>query len=92
MPLGHPQPSPPPSCPPPPPFPRAGVARSIESDVDNLMRLIRIANILPRGLYVESAVKVNTLLLIQNPVKIAGSSAGPTAHCICIPGSPTAPN
>jgi hypothetical protein len=36
----------------------AGVARSIESDVDNLMRLIRIANILPKGLYVESAVKV----------------------------------
>jgi len=35
-----------------------GVARSIESDVDNLMRLIRIANILPKGLYVESAVKV----------------------------------
>lgn len=37
----------------------AGVARSIESDVDNLMRLIRIANILPKGLYVESAVKVS---------------------------------
>jgi aarF domain-containing kinase len=35
-----------------------GVARSIESDVDNLMRLISIANILPKGLYVENAVKV----------------------------------
>lgn len=35
-----------------------GVARSIESDVDNLMRLISIANILPKGMYVESAVKV----------------------------------
>jgi hypothetical protein len=35
------------------------------------MRLIRIANILPRGLYVESAVKVNTLLLTQNLVYIA---------------------
>lgn len=35
-----------------------GVARSIESDVDNLMRLIRVANILPKGLYVENAVKV----------------------------------
>ncbi len=36
----------------------AGVARSISSDVDNLMRLISVANILPRGLYVENAVKV----------------------------------
>lgn len=36
----------------------AGVARSIESDVDNLMRLISVANILPKGLYVENAVKV----------------------------------
>eukprot|EP00879_Flechtneria_rotunda_P006145 GHRR01006461.1.p1 GENE.GHRR01006461.1~~GHRR01006461.1.p1 ORF type:complete len:813 (+),score=305.37 GHRR01006461.1:22-2460(+) len=35
-----------------------GVARSIESDVDNLMRLINVANILPRGLYVDNAVKV----------------------------------
>ena len=35
-----------------------GVSRSIESDVDNLMRLISIANVLPKGLYVESAVKV----------------------------------
>lgn len=35
-----------------------GVARSIESDVDNLMRLIRVANVLPKGMYVENAVKV----------------------------------
>eukprot|EP01023_Acetabularia_acetabulum_P033069 TRINITY_DN30926_c0_g1_i2.p1 TRINITY_DN30926_c0_g1~~TRINITY_DN30926_c0_g1_i2.p1 ORF type:complete len:445 (-),score=98.42 TRINITY_DN30926_c0_g1_i2:2380-3714(-) len=35
-----------------------GVAQSIESDVDNLMRLIRVANILPKGLYVHNAVKV----------------------------------
>ncbi len=35
-----------------------GVAQSIESDVDNLMRLISVANILPKGLYVENAVKV----------------------------------
>jgi hypothetical protein len=35
-----------------------GVARSIESDVDNLMRLVSLANILPRGLYVENAVSV----------------------------------
>ena len=35
-----------------------GVARSIESDVDNLMRLISVANLLPKGLYVENAVEV----------------------------------
>ena len=35
-----------------------GVARSIESDVDNLMRVISLANILPKGLYVEAAAKV----------------------------------
>ncbi len=39
-----------------------GVARSIESDVDNLMRLISIANVLPRGMYVENAVKVRHTL------------------------------
>ena len=37
-----------------------GVARSIESDVDNLLRLISYANILPKGLYVEAAAKVRT--------------------------------
>lgn len=35
-----------------------GVAKSIEADVDNMMRLIRVANILPKGLYVENAVRV----------------------------------
>ena len=35
-----------------------GVAQSIESDVDNMMRLIRVANILPKGMYVENAVTV----------------------------------
>ena len=35
-----------------------GVARSIESDVDNLMRIINLANILPRGMYIENAAKV----------------------------------
>eukprot|EP00889_Picochlorum_renovo_P002246 jgi/Picre1/29276/NNA_004668.t1 len=35
-----------------------GVAASIESDVDNLMRLIRVANVLPKGMYVENAVAV----------------------------------
>lgn len=32
-----------------------GVARGIVSDIDNLMRLIRLADILPKGLYVENA-------------------------------------
>jgi len=35
-----------------------GVADSIESDIDNLMRLIGVANVLPPGLYVEQAVEV----------------------------------
>lgn len=35
-----------------------GVARSIESDVDNLMRLIKVANLLPKGLYIEQAAEV----------------------------------
>ena len=40
-----------------------GVARSIESDVDNLMRLIKIANLLPKGLYVEQAAEVTCTFL-----------------------------
>ncbi len=35
-----------------------GVAKSIDSDIDNLMRLVRVANLLPKGLYVENAVSV----------------------------------
>jgi len=35
-----------------------GVAKSIESDVDNLMRLIRVANVLPKGMYIENATTV----------------------------------
>lgn len=38
-----------------------GVARSIESDVDNLMRLIKVANLLPKGLYIEQAAEVPCL-------------------------------
>ena len=34
------------------------VARSIHSDIDNLMRLVSLTDLLPRGLYVEHAVKV----------------------------------
>ena len=35
-----------------------GVARSIHSDIDNLMRLVSLTDILPKGLYVEHAVAV----------------------------------
>eukprot|EP00192_Tetraselmis_astigmatica_P024868 CAMPEP_0117679190 /NCGR_PEP_ID=MMETSP0804-20121206/17687_1 /TAXON_ID=1074897 /ORGANISM="Tetraselmis astigmatica, Strain CCMP880" /LENGTH=623 /DNA_ID=CAMNT_0005488605 /DNA_START=206 /DNA_END=2077 /DNA_ORIENTATION=+ len=35
-----------------------GVGRSIESDVDNVMRLVKVANVLPKGAYVEEAVRV----------------------------------
>ena len=35
-----------------------GVARSIHSDVDNLMRLVSLTDLLPRGLYAAHAAKV----------------------------------
>jgi aarF domain-containing kinase len=35
-----------------------GVARSIESDVDNLLRLVNTFNLLPEGLYVRQAAEV----------------------------------
>lgn len=40
-----------------------GVARSIESDIQNLMRLVQIGNILPPGLYAQNAAKVNKCTL-----------------------------
>lgn len=35
-----------------------GVARSIESDIDNLLRLINTFNLLPEGLYARQAAEV----------------------------------
>ncbi|QDZ22398.1 ubiquinone biosynthesis protein [Chloropicon primus] len=35
-----------------------GVADSISSDVDNLMRLVRTTSLLPKGMYIENAVEV----------------------------------
>ena len=64
------------SCPPPPLFRYPGVARSIESDVDNLMRLISVANVLPRGLYVDKAVKVHVCVwggVAHSPSTTAGA-------------------
>lgn len=51
-----------------------GVARSIESDVDNLLRIISIANILPKGLYVENAAKVCCLASLASVSLIAEST------------------
>ncbi len=53
-----------------------GVARSIESDVDNLLRLISYANVLPKGLYVESAAKVKRF-------------SAPPLHFPCFPWGPS---
>ena len=53
-----------------------GVARSIESDVDNLMRLISYTNVLPKGLYVDSAAKVRPRWHdISAPVMMSQTSA-----------------
>ena len=34
-----------------------GVEKSIKSDIDNLMTLLNVANLLPKGLYVENVIK-----------------------------------
>lgn len=63
-----------------------GVARSIESDVDNLLRLISYANILPKGLYVEAAAKarahfpLHALVPWQQQTTSAPACAGPPLH------------
>ena len=35
-----------------------GVARSIQSDIDNLMSVMNVTQLLPKGMYVENVVKV----------------------------------
>ena len=35
-----------------------GVAKSIQSDIDNLMSVLNVAQILPKGLYVENVISV----------------------------------
>ena len=58
-----------------------GVARSIESDVDNLLRLISYANILPKGLYVEAAAKARARLpCTPHPL----AAANDTSPCLCL--------
>jgi aarF domain-containing kinase len=34
-----------------------GVEKSIKSDIDNLMTLLNVANLLPKGLYVDNVIK-----------------------------------
>ena len=59
-----------------------GVARSIESDVDNLMRLINIANLLPKGLYVEQAAEVRNWVVVH-------CANGPSVCCPLLGGANT---
>lgn len=35
-----------------------GVAQSIQSDIDNLMSILNIANLLPKGMYIENVITV----------------------------------
>ena len=63
-----------------------GVARSIESDVDNLMRLINIANLLPKGLYVEQAAEVSHMAhnLIRLFFGVLLRMLHSTVNCVCL--------
>lgn len=36
-----------------------GVAESIESDIDNVRRLLDYTNLIPKGLFLDRAIKVN---------------------------------
>ena len=60
-----------------------GVARSIESDVDNLMRLINIANLLPKGLYVEQAAEVRTWAVVVQLVVVVQLGRGGAVGSWC---------
>ena len=42
-----------------------GVARSIESDVENLLRLVNTFNLLPEGLYAREAAEVRAPRRLQ---------------------------
>lgn len=35
-----------------------GVAQSIQSDIDNLMSVLNVAQLLPKGMYIENVIKV----------------------------------
>ena len=42
-----------------------GIAKGIESDIKNLMGLLRIINILPEGMYIDNVIKHMTVELQQ---------------------------
>lgn len=39
-----------------------GVANSIESDIENVRRLLNYTNLIPKGLFLDRAVKVRTVV------------------------------
>ena len=42
-----------------------GVAKSIQSDIDNLMSILNVAQLLPKGMYAENVVKVLKVELLD---------------------------
>ena len=40
-----------------------GVAQSIDSDIENVRRLLEFTNLLPKGLYLEQAMKVHLIII-----------------------------
>lgn len=40
-----------------------GVANSIESDIENVRRLLNYTNLIPKGLFLDRAIKVLFILL-----------------------------
>lgn len=43
-----------------------GVADSIESDIDNVKLLLGYTNLIPEGLYLENAMKVNLFVYVNS--------------------------
>ena len=43
-----------------------GVAQSIDSDIENVRRLLEFTNLLPKGLYLEQAMKVHPIMKMHN--------------------------
>lgn len=42
-----------------------GVAQSIQSDIDNLMSILNVAQILPKGMYAENVIRVLKVELME---------------------------
>lgn len=43
-----------------------GIARSIESDIDNLVGMLKVWNVFPAGIFIDNVVKVNAFFLYLN--------------------------